>query len=49
MVVKTYYSTGRVDTFDSQTMTDTTVFPKNVLTNYALDIRDARRGQNGQH
>lgn len=44
MVVKTYYSTGRVDAFDSQTMTDTTVFPENVLTNYALDIRDARRG-----
>jgi hypothetical protein len=44
MVVKTYYSTGRVDVFDSQTMTDTTVFPGNVLTNYALDIRDARHG-----
>ncbi|MGI6536542.1 MAG: hypothetical protein ACOX12_09130 [Eggerthellaceae bacterium] len=44
MVVKTYYSTGRVDVFDSQTMTDTTVFPGNVLTNYALDIRDARQG-----
>ncbi|MGN0035110.1 MAG: hypothetical protein ACI364_05230 [Coriobacteriales bacterium] len=44
MVVKTYYSTGRVDVFDSQTMTDATVFPGNVLTNYALDMRDARHG-----
>ena len=44
MVVKTFYKTGRVDVFDSQTMTDSTVFPSNVLTNYALDIRDARQG-----
>lgn len=45
MVVKTYYSTGKVDVFDTQTMTDSSVFPGNVLTNYALDMRDAEGGR----
>ncbi len=45
MVVKTYYSTGKADVFDTQTMTDSSVFPGNVLTNYALDMRDAEGGR----
>lgn len=45
MVVRIYYSSGKVDVFDTQTMTDSSVFPGNVLTNYALDMRDANGGR----
>lgn len=40
MIVKTYYSGGRIDVFDTDRMTDGIPQPGNLLTNYALDLVD---------
>lgn len=40
MIVKAYYSGGRVDVFDTDRMTDGVPQPGNLLTNYALDLSD---------
>lgn len=45
MLVKTYYSTGHFDVFDTATLVDGSVFKGNALTNYALEILDARDGK----
>lgn len=45
MLVKTYYSTGHFDVFDTATLVDGSVFKGNALTNYALEISDARDGK----
>ena len=40
MIVKAYYSGGRIDVFDTDRMTDGIPQPGNLLTNYALDLSD---------
>ena len=40
MIVKAYYSGGRIDVFDTDRMTDGIPQPGNLLTNYTLDIAD---------
>ncbi len=40
MIVKTYYSGGRIDVFDTDRMTDGVPQPGNLLTNYTLDLSD---------
>lgn len=40
MIVKAYYSGGRIDVFDTDRMTDSVPQPGNLLTNYALDLSD---------
>lgn len=40
MIVKAYYSGGRIDVFDTDRMTDGVPQPGNLLTNYALDLSD---------
>lgn len=40
MIVKAYYSGGRIDVFDTDRMTDGILQPGNLLTNYALDLAD---------
>lgn len=45
MLVKTYYSTGHFDVFDTGTLVDGSIFKGNALTNYALEISDAREGK----
>lgn len=45
MLVKTYYSTGHFDVFDTATLTDSSLFKGNVLTDYALEVADARSGR----
>ena len=44
MLVKTYYSTGHLDVFDTATLTDSSLFKGNVLTDYSLEVSDARGG-----
>lgn len=45
MLVKTYYSTGHFDVFDTATLVDASIFKGNALTNYSLEISDAREGK----
>lgn len=45
MLVKTYYSTGHLDVFDTATLTDSLLFKGSVLTDYALEVSDARGGK----
>lgn len=45
MLVKTYYNTGHLDVFDTATLTDSSLFKGNVLTDYALEVADARDGK----
>lgn len=40
MIVKAYYSGGRIDVFDTDRMTDSVPQPGNLLTNYTLDLSD---------
>ena len=40
MIVKAYYSGGRIDVFDIDRMTDGVPQPGNLLTNYTLDLSD---------
>lgn len=40
MIVKAYYSGGRIDVFDTDRMTDGVPQSGNLLTNYALDLAD---------
>lgn len=40
MIVKAYYSGGRIDVFDTDRMTDGIPQPGNLLTNYTLDLAD---------
>lgn len=40
MIVKAYYSGGRIDVFDTDRMTDSIPQPGNLLTNYTLDLAD---------
>ena len=40
MIVKAYYSGGRIDVFDTDRMTDGVPQPGNLLTNYTLDPSD---------
>lgn len=40
MIVKAYYSGGRIDVFDTDRMTDGVPQPGNLLTNYTLDLAD---------
>ncbi len=40
MIVKVYYSGGRIDVFDTDRMTDGVPQPGNLLTNYTLDLSD---------
>lgn len=40
MIVKAYYSGGRIDVFDTDRMTDGVPQPGNLLTNYSLDLSD---------
>jgi hypothetical protein len=44
MILKTYYDTGHTDTFDSDRLTDASMLRGNLLTNWSLDIGDARDG-----
>lgn len=44
MILKTYYDTGHTDTFDSDHLTDASMLRGNLLTNWSLDIGDARDG-----
>lgn len=45
MLVKTYYSTGHFDVFDTTALVDGSTFKGSALTNYALEISDARSGK----
>ncbi len=40
MIVKAYYSGGRIDVFDTDRMADGIPQPGNLLTNYTLDLAD---------
>jgi hypothetical protein len=40
VIVKAYYSGGRIDVFDTDRMTDGVPQPGNLLTNYTLDLSD---------
>lgn len=40
MIVKAYYSGGRIDVFDTDRMTDGVPQPGNLLTNYTIDLSD---------
>lgn len=40
MIVKAYYSGGRIDVFDTDRMTEGAPQPGNLLTNYTLDLSD---------
>lgn len=40
MMIKAYYSGGRIDVFDTDRMTDGIPQPGNLLTNYTLDLAD---------
>lgn len=40
MIVKAYYSGGRIDVFDTDRMIDGVPQPGNLLTNYTLDLSD---------
>ena len=40
MIVKAYYSGGRIDGFDTDRMTEGAPQPGNLLTNYTLDLSD---------
>ena len=40
MIIKAYYSGGRIDVFDTDRMTDGMPQPGNLLTNYSLDLAD---------
>ena len=40
MIVKAYYSSGRIDVFDTDRMTDGVPQPGNLLTNYTIDLSD---------
>lgn len=40
MIIKAYYSGGRIDVFDTDRMTDGVPQPGNLLTNYTLDLSD---------
>lgn len=40
MIVKAYYSGGRIDVFETDRMTDGIPQPGNLLTNYSLDLSD---------
>ena len=40
MIVKTYYSTGRLDVFDTTAMADATVIPGNLMANWTLRLKD---------
>ena len=40
MIVKTYYSTGRPDVFDTTAMADATVIPGNLMANWTLRLKD---------
>lgn len=40
MIVKAYYTGGRIDVFDTDRMTDGVPQPGNLLTNYTLDLAD---------
>lgn len=40
MIIKAYYSSGRIDVFDTDRMTDGIPQPGNLLTNYSLDLAD---------
>lgn len=40
MIIKAYYSGGRIDVFDTDRMTDGIPQPGNLLTNYSLDLAD---------
>lgn len=40
MIVKAYYSGGRIDVFDTDRMIDSVPQPGNLLTNYTLDLAD---------
>lgn len=41
MIIKTYYDDGHTDTFDTDHLTDASVLPGNLLTNWSLDVQDA--------
>ena len=45
MLVKTYYSTGHLDVFDTATLADLSFFKGSVLTDYALEVSVARGGK----
>ena len=45
MIVKAYYSGGRIDVFDTDRLVDGSPQPGNLLTNYTLDLSDV--GGNG--
>jgi hypothetical protein len=38
MIVRTYYSTGLFDIFDTYPLVDSSLFPNNALTNYSFDF-----------
>lgn len=40
MIIKAYYSGGRIDVFDTDRITDGAPQPGNLLTNYTLDLAD---------
>lgn len=44
MIVKAYYSGGRIDVFDTDHLVDAVPQPGNLLTNYTLDLGDVWEG-----
>lgn len=44
MIVKTYYEGGRIDAFDTDHMTESLPLKGNLLTNYSIDLGDAKDG-----
>ncbi|WP_455026463.1 hypothetical protein [Olsenella uli] len=43
MIVKTYYRDGRTNTFDTANLTDVSMYRRNVVTNWSLDLSGAIR------
>lgn len=41
MIVKTYYQDGRTDAFDTANLTDASMYRRNVITNWSLDLSGA--------
>jgi hypothetical protein len=41
MIVKAYYDNGHFDVFDTLTLVDPSLFPRNALTNYSIELLNA--------
>ncbi len=45
MIVRTYYSTGRLDVFDTTNLTDSSSVPGNLMTNWSIRVKGINEEQ----